>query len=364
MTPKGSFLLILSFLTLLSTSCKQATEKTRPTVEPITAAVYASGKVTSRDQYQLFATVNGIIKEVLVKEGDTVKKGQPLFRIFNETAKLNAENARIAAEYADASNNTDRLAELKANIDFAKSKMKNDSSLYTRQQNLWAQGIGTLNELEQRELAIKNSKTAYEIAVRRYNDTKRQIEFADKQSKKNAEISTTIEKDFVIRSESDGRVYSILKEKGETVNTINPLAVIGAANDFILKLEVDEYDIAKVKPDQSIMLSLDSYKGEVFEARVSKIDPIMDERSRTFTVEAVFTQAPPVLYPNLTVEANIVIEKKDKALTIPRNYLVDEQYVLLENKEKKKVSTGLKDYRKVEILEGIDSTTTILKPQQ
>jgi multidrug efflux pump subunit AcrA (membrane-fusion protein) len=107
---------------------------------------------------------------------------------------------------------------------------------------------------------------------------------------------------------------------------------------------------------------MDSYKGQVFEAIVQKIDPIMNERSKSFTVEAGFVKQPPALYPNLTCEANIVIVEKSKALTIPRNFLLDSNYVLMENNEKRKVETGLKDYQKVEILSGITAKDILLKP--
>ena len=107
---------------------------------------------------------------------------------------------------------------------------------------------------------------------------------------------------------------------------------------------------------------MDSYKGEVFEAIVTKLNPLMNERTKSFLVEATFTRQPPVLYPNLTVEANIITAVKEKALTIPRNYLVDDSLVYISNTEKKSVKTGLKDFQKVEILSGLQSTDVIYKP--
>lgn len=345
-------------------ACKQKTEQTTVTEEKIVASAYASGTVKSRNQYQLYATVSGIIKEILVKEGDTVKKGQPLMRIQNETARLNTENARIAADYANVSNNADRLRELEANIEFAQTKLKNDSSLLVRQKNLWDGGIGTRNELESRELAVASSRTNYEAALLRYNELKRQLDFSARQSGKNLQISATQQNDFTIKSESDGKVYAILKEKGETVGLQNPLAIIGDEGNFYLELAVDEYDISQIRLGQLVVLSLDSYKGEVYEAVIDKINPIMDERSRSFTIEASFTKKPPVLYPNLSAEANIVLETKNKALTIPRNYLVNDSFVLVGKDQQKKVVTGIKDYRKVEIISGLAAGETILKPAQ
>jgi multidrug efflux pump subunit AcrA (membrane-fusion protein) len=151
-------------------------------------------------------------------------------------------------------------------------------------------------------------------------------------------------------------------DNGEIVTPQVPLAVIGDASDYYLELQVDEYDIVRMKTGQKIFVSLDSYKGQSFEATVDKINPIMDERSRTFVVEASFTKKPEVLYPNLTAEANIMIQSKSQALTIPRAFLVQDSFVLLKNNEKRRVQTGLKDYRKIEILSGITENDIIFKP--
>ena len=128
----------LSFFLLagLFFSCSKQPEKTQPTVEKITESVYASGIIKSKNQYQVYATVSGLIQKILVKEGDVVKKGDALFAIENETSKLNSENAGLAAELAEWNRQGDRLNELKGAIETAKSKMLNDSILLVRQRGL------------------------------------------------------------------------------------------------------------------------------------------------------------------------------------------------------------------------------------
>ena len=105
-------------------------------------------------------------------------------------------------------------------------------------------------------------------------------------------------------------------------------------------------------------------KSKVFEAIVTKIEPIMNERSKTFVVEAAFKTRPEVLYPNITFEANIVLEQKDNALLIPRNYLINESQVIKSNGDTVQVAIGLKDYQKVEILSGITAQDELLKPDK
>jgi multidrug efflux pump subunit AcrA (membrane-fusion protein) len=342
-------------------ACKKGPEKTQPTLERITESVYASGIIKSKNQYQVFSTVGGLIQSILVKEGDLVKKGDPLFILQSETSRLNAENAKLSADFSDISAKSEQLNELKGVIDIARSKMLSDSLLLLRQRGLWAQQIGSKVELEQRELAFTSAENNYEAAVLRYKSLQKQLKFTAAQSQKLLSISKNMAQDYTIRSQTDGRVYSITKEVGEIVNAQSPVAIIGDAEQFVTELQIDENDIARIKKDQRVLLTLDSYKGQVFEAMISKIDPIMNERSRTFMVVAEFTKKPPVLYPNLSVEANIIILSKEQALTIPRSFLIQDSLVLLENKKTRKVETGLKDYLKVEILSGLSADETILK---
>jgi HlyD family secretion protein len=347
---------------LLAAACGTKQEKIQPAEEKIIESVYASGFIKSKNQYQVFAAVNGLVAAVLVKEGDTLKKGTPLIRLSDVAARLNTENASLAADYAAVTANQEKLNELKVSIDQARAKMNNDASLLERQRNLWNQQIGSRNELDQRQLAYTTSLHNYEQAQLRYSELQKQISFQARQAQKNLELSAATRKDYIIKSDRDGRVYSILKEPGEMVNTQSPVALIGDAAAFSLELQVDEYDIARIKVGQKIALSMDSYKEQVFEAVVEKINPLMNERSKSFTIEAAFITRPPELYPNLTCEANIIIVEKDKALTIPRAYLIEGSYVLLSTKEKRKVVTGLKDYQKVEIRSGLTAKDYIIKP--
>lgn len=173
-----------------------------------------------------------------------------------------------------------------------------------------------------------------------------------------------MEKDYTVRSEMDGIVYSLPKYKGEIVSIQTPLAVIGASKKFILEMQVDEYDILKIKTGLPVLITMDSYKGIVFDATVTKVNPLMNERSKTFLIEAAFINPPETLYPNISFEANIVIQKKEKALLLPRNYLLYDSVVIKANGEKVVVKTGLRDYQKIEILSGITANDELVKPAQ
>lgn len=351
------------FCVLLIPSCKKEVPSIKPELKSITESVYASGIVKSSNQYNIFSSVNGVIKTILVKEGDVIRKGDPIMIIQNLTAILNAENVKLSADYNMYERNEEKLLQIQKEIEFANRKLKSDSLLMSRQNNLWAQGIGTKTEQEQRELTYLNAKTTYENLKIKYRDVKKQLKYASTQSKNNLQISKSTLSDFTIKSELNGRVYSITKEVGEMVSAQSSLGVIGDDSHFILELQLDEYDIIKIKKGQEVIVKLDSYQDSVFEAKVIKLNPLMNEKTRSFVIEADFVEKPYILYPNLSVEANIVLTKKENIITLPRKYIIEDKYVILKDGSKREIKTGIKDYILAEIIEGLDISTEVILPK-
>jgi multidrug resistance efflux pump len=349
---------------LFIVACGKKPNSIHANVETITSSVYASGIVKSEGQYEVYAKVNGLIENIFVKEGADVKKGQPIIALSNKAQALGFENAKLLANFSSAESNQEKLNQAQNELEVAKLKMDNDASLLDRQKKLWAGEIGTKNDVDQRELAFKNSTALFNASKLKLNDLKKQIDFQSKQTTKSAAISSTTLNDFLIRSEINGKVYNINKGLGEMVSSQMPVAIIGSAENFYVELQVDEYDIAKLKIGQKAMISMDSYKGQAFEATIDKIYPIMNAKLKSFKVDARFIKQPKNLFPNLSAQANIIIEVKAKAMTIPRAYLIDNEYVYLESKEKRKVKVGLMDYEKVEILSGITSSDALVKTIQ
>jgi HlyD family secretion protein len=243
---------------LLITSSKSKLEKTLPLQEAITESVYASSIVKSTNQCNVFSAVNGLIAEIVVKEGDEAKKGDAIIRLVNTNAQLNTENAALSANYNDINANAEELNELQIDINYTKDKLDADKLLQARQQNLWNESIGTKNQLEQRQLSYKSSVTAYEAAKLHYTQLKKRINFQGSQYKQNLKIAATIKNGYTIKSKVNGRVYNIIRKLGEKVNTLTPMAVISNAEVFMIELQVDEYDTNRIKLKQNILLSMDS----------------------------------------------------------------------------------------------------------
>lgn len=359
----NTFFLFSILISLTLIACTNKSEPITAEIKNITESIYASGVIKSKNQYEVFGKTNAIVKKIFVAEGATVKKGDPIFQLDNNNLKLSTENARIASASADYNVNINKLLDAQKAIELAEKNLANDSLLYQRQKNLWGQNIGSKVEFEIKELKYQNSKVELSRAKTNYKDLERQLKLASDQSKNNLEIARLMEGDFVIRSEIDGIVYKINKKEGELISLQEPVVIIGA-DEFIIELSIDEIDIVKVQKGQKIIIRMDSYETQVFEGRIIAIEPIMNSRTRSFQAEAIFTTSPKQLYPNLTLEANILINTKQNVLTIPREYLVNDSMVVLKGGELKKIELGLMDYDLVEIIGGIDKNTLIELPQK
>jgi HlyD family secretion protein len=349
---------------LLLLSCNKKEDKILPFERDLTESVYASVTIQPDSLYHVYAIVAGILDVILVEEGDLVTKNESLFQIINNTPKLNTQNAKFTLELAQE-NYQGRATILKSIDDeilAARLNFKNDSINFFRQKNLWEQHIGSQVEYDSKKLKYDLASNNLKLLKSKYDRTKNELETVVKQAQNNYQSSLISTKDFNVKSKINGKVYAIYKEPGEIVNTMEPLASIGSANNFIIELLVDEVDIVRIAKNQDVLINLDAYNSAIFKGTISKIYPEKDERNQTFIVEAVFKDIPKVLYPGLSGEANIIIKKKDAVLTIPKSYIMDGNTVKIENGTKT-ITTGLQNMEYIEVLSGITKDTYIYKPE-
>lgn len=354
----ASFTTIMLFLVLIS--CSEENQGIKPQYRDVTEAVYSTVIVQPRVAYKVYPQVGGIIEELFVEEGDSVKNGDLLLKISDSRSSVNVQSAKLRYEIAKDSytGESTMLNEMENQIKSARETVKNDSINYERQKRLWQQDVGSKMDFDNRKLAYEISKNELDRLLTAFHRSQKEL-------KKQAEIASNTVKlnqinreDYFLKSKMDGLVYSIEKEVGESVSTQTPIAVIGSKSDFILSLLIDEVDIRKVYEGQTVIVSLDAYPNTTYKAKVAKIYPEKDERSLTFTIEAELITRPDRLLKGLSGEANIIINQKKNVLTLPSQFISKDKKV---NSEKGLVSveTGLKSLEYTEILSGIDSSSII-----
>ncbi len=347
-------------LIFLLQACQTEESYYYPEKKDIVNAVYTSVTINPADEYRVYSPVNGIINQLNIEEGDQIKKGALIAVIKDENSRYSIQNAAIQKEQAVANlkGQYDQLNEIEAEIIITQNKLSNDSSLYHRQLRLWEQGVGSRNEMEQRKLAFDNSRLSLKALNNRYNRTKELLQYQLEQSEVNLSAARSVNSDYRILCQMSGTVYTLNKEVGESVTIQEPIAIIGSTDSYLIDMVVDEEDIVKLSINQHVVVSLDAFAERSFEAQITKINPQMDSRTQSFSVEATFLDPPAPLYPGLTGEASIILSTERDVLVIPHDYINEQQQVLTDTGYVK-VETGTTTIEYVEILSGITSSTPL-----
>ncbi len=360
-----NFAKILLLLLVLQ-ACGKKENTVKPTFRNLTEAVYASGNLVPQNEYKMFALAEGYIVQKLVREGETVKIGQALFVIDNDQQRIREQTTGNIYNIAsmNASAKSPALLEIEAVIENARNRLVNDSTNYVRYRNLFEKNAIPQIEHDRAKLAYQNAKNDYILQIRRYERTRNDLSISLENAKNQYEVNAKENSNFVVRSKINGMVYETYKEEGETVRRNEAVALLGSSEQVYLKLAIDELDISKIAVGQEVVFSIDIMKDKVFKAKISKIYPSLNRADQSFRVDAELIEKYSYPFVGLTVEANIIVSQKTKALVIPKNYLIGSDSVrIIENGEKRTIliKKGIENYDWVEVLEGLKETDELVK---
>lgn len=356
---------LLLILAVFIFSCK-GPDSIHPQRKDIIQTVYASGKIMADSEYTVYALNAGTVIKKLIKAGDKVKKGQLLYMLRHTapSAKIEAASSVYENAQQNLSANSRILSDLKIAMQNANLKFSNDSLLYSRYKNLWAQNIGTRVNLDNAETQYNLSFNQKRSAIEKYYSTRNDLQVALKNAQSQVKSLKSDLDNYFIRAENAGTVYETLKENGEAVKMGEAVALMGRSDARIIRLSVDQQDIDQIKPGQTVLLKTDVSGERIFKARVMRTYPVMNEADQTFRVDAAFTDAAAQSYIHSSVEANIIVTRKLNSLTIPVNMLMNGDSIRIKQQNHlvtKAVKVGIRTINAVEILSGADEHTEIVK---
>jgi len=331
----------------------------------IIETVYASGRIISENEFKLSSLSIGKSIKKLVNDGDTIQKGQLLYIISNEAATEKYKAAKI--NFNTATNNlsgrSPLLNDLKLNLQNAQVKCDNDSAVYYRYKTLWAQNIGTKNNLDNLYTAYQVSLNQRMITEQKYHAAVNDLQISHSNARSQLTAANKDLQEYYIRSDRNGIVYQTYKEEGETVFTNEVVALLGGPGNQVIRLAVDQQDIGKIHPGQQVLVQTDATGNAIYEAKVSCIYPVMNDQDQTFRVDALFDKQSALAFIHSSVEANIIVQKKNKALVLPRSALAGIDSVWIEQKgekTKKRIQTGITTLNHIEITAGLDEKTPVV----
>jgi len=352
---------------LLFTGCNK-TKTVKPIHKSITEAVYASGYIVPKNEYKVYALSDGYIVSKFKDDGDSINKGEAIYKVENNTfaARLSASRSSFDLAKRNVGEDAPVLADLRNKIKTAQVKLNNDSANYARYKNMFAAGAVTRSQLDQAQVSNDVSANDLKSAIENYQHTKDQLAVDLENAQSNLTSSGEDLANYVVTSMMDGEVYETDKELGEAVRKNDQVALIGEKGHKILQLSVDQQDIEKIKLGLEVEVKMDITGSKIYKARISKIYPNMNQNDQSFKVEAEFEEKYQFDFVHASVEANIIIGYKDNALIIPRATLQGEDMIELKGlagNTKVKIEKGLETLEYIEVLKGVKESDEVVIPK-
>ena len=171
--------------------------------------------------------------------------------------------------------------------------------------------------------------------------------------------------DLVLRAPMDGTVLRRDGEIGEIAGTgaNDDLFWVGQRKPMRIVSDVNEEDVPRVKQGQKVLLRAEGFPKTQLLAGVGEITPKGDPATKTFRVYLSLPDDSPLMI-GMSVEANIVTQEKEGVLLLPAEALQDgAAFVVVDGRlQKRKLRTGLRGTRMIEIVEGVKEGEQVATP--
>lgn len=354
----------------------------------LTAVVTASGEIKPRNYINLGANAQGPITELLIKEGDRVRKGQVVARIehIQPAAEVEAQRAAVASAVADANafeaalkTQDQAIATAQATLDKSKSDLELARLNFERYEQLYKQQLIARQEYEQ----MKANFTSAEAGVRasaaqvaqvqaqraqmtaQLTSAQRRITQAQAGQTRLADVLAK----FDVVAPIDGMVTNLPVRVGETVvpgiqnSAASTVMTIADMSLITAEVKADETDIVSVQVGQDATITIDAMPNRVFHGKVTEIgntailrssglaasqSATSSQEAKDFKVVVALDDPPDEIRPGLSCTAKIVTATRHDVLSIPI------QALTVRNKSELETATGVPSARaQSEELQGV-----------
>jgi len=283
--------------------------------------VTVQGDVTTDQNIMIYPQFSGVLKDIYVKEGDQVKKGQKLAKI-------------------DDGGQSSQLEEMKAQRELAKT-------IFERQGRLWDENIGS-------EIQYLEAKTAFE-----------QIDNAVDQMRSQLNKS-------VIYAPFSGKIDEVITDQGQVVSPgQTPIFRILNLGEMYVSANVPENYVGNINEGSEAIVTLSAI-GKSFIGKVSQVSSNISESNRNFRVRVSIPDSIDFVKPNLIATLKLNDYTSKQAIVIPENILQENASgqsftfsLQMEND-----SIGIANFRElklgksyqgeIEVLEGLKATDVVV----
>jgi len=351
------FVGLISITVVYSLSRDKPIEVLLHTIEPgiveSTVSNTRAGTVKACRRARMSPASAGQIATLTVKEGDKVKQGQEILALWNDDVVAQLDLAKREAEASkEVANQTCLLAES------AEREAK-------RLLALQAENLASDELVDKAVTVAKSSHAGCNAAQARTKVSDARVHAAK------AALERT-----KLRAPFDGYIAEINGEVGEFL-TPSPAGIVTLpAVDLVdtsclyISAPIDEVDAPRIVEGMEARITLDAFSKQNFLGAVRRVAPYVleiEKQARTVEVEAIFMDENQYsqLMPGYSADLEVILDAKHDVLRIPSEAILENNYVLLfgaftSTLEKRKIETGISNWKYTEVISGLEKGDEIL----
>ncbi len=342
-----------------------------------------SGLIEPKEIVRVFAKNPGQVKDVLVHEGDLVKKGDILMHLDDEQirlqvaqAKANLDVVQSSLEKIKAGARPQEISQAEAAVHQAKINLDSAEENYQKMQKLFSEGAVSEQQLDQNKNNYEIAKAQYQVASESFKlvtegaslqDIKT-VEAQVRQAQSALELAQSQLNNSIVKAPMGGKITSISVKTGELVSSAMPLLSILDTDELFVKTGISEKDIASIHIGQEAEIFIDAFSGDSFLGEVASKGVMVDPGSKTMEIKIKIVNPHIDIPVGMFARANILIANNPDTLIIPSTALTRRSeglhvFVLDEDDDtvrKRSINTGITQGNQVEVIEGLQEDEIIV----
>lgn len=316
-------------------------ETDKAEIKTIVKNTIATGNIVPDEEVLIKPNISGIIEQVYIKAGETIKAGDLIAKI------------KVVANVSNLSNSQNQVQTTKIDLD-------NQEKLYQRQKTLFDKGVISANDFDAAQLAYKQAK-------QNYNASKQNLDIV----KTGTTSGLGNYANTLIRSTVNGMVLDVPVKVGNQViesNNFNEGTTIASVADvgrMIFVGKIDESEVGKIKEKLPIEITVGAIENTKFDAVLQYIAPKgkTENGAIQFEIKAsLINRDDTFIRAGLSANASIILEKATKVLAVKESLIqfdkkTEKPYVEVETTDqrfaRRDLVLGVSDGIYVEVKSGI-----------
>jgi len=354
----------------------RVTEAQRAT---IASFISTNGKIEPAANFEAHAPGPTTVKRLLVKEGDSVKRGQLLVQLDDSEARADAARTLAQLRAAEADLNAIHSGGTREEVITTQSELNRArSDVDAAQRNLEAlkqlQQSGAASPAEIRDAELRLQTTQSQLTLLQQKTTKRysspEVERVEAQVQQ-AQAAYSAAQDALSKSNIvspvDGTVYSVPVKQGNFVNAGDLLIQVADLSKVVVRAFVDEPDLGRLATGEQVEVTWDALPGRIWHGSITQVPTTVTVRgSRTVgDVTSLVENPDQKLLPNTNVSVSITTARDDNAIIVPREAVHQEDsrrfvYEVVNDKLRQQyVDTGISNLTVIEVTRGVQPNSQI-----